>query len=311
MKNKYLNKTKVAIATLFAGLFLFTALSGNAQCMASFSYTAGANGAVNFQNLSTNVSANTYYWWSFGDGNSSYGQNVSHTYTTNGTKVACLHLTDSLTNCNSTACDSILITTAGTNTVNPCSHVVVYSLSKDSTQALTWNAYPSYPPNIASAVWSWGDGSSSAGLYPSHTYSAAGTYSTCVTIHITCDSIPSTYCYVAAIFRSTQSTAMITLNVKQSSAPTGIKTLEMQNELVNIYPNPNNGLFTISLNESGKDSKVASVSIYNMLGEKVFEKNDLSSADKTIHVSELPNGTYFVRLVSTTGYANKKISIQK
>ena len=312
MKNKYLNKTKVAIGTLFAGLFLCTALSSNAQCAANYSYTIGSNGTVNFQSTSIGTSTATSYYWSFGASGWATGSTASYVFLTNGMKSVCLHIVDTLitAGCSSTKCDSVLITNV--STVTPCNPSVAFYLSKDSTQTLAWNALPSYPTNITNASWTWGDGSTSNGLYPSHTYSAAGTYSICVTVSVSCGTVTATYCHSSAIYRSSQSSSMLTVNVKQSSSSTtGIKTLEMQNELVNIYPNPNNGLFTIALNESIKDSKVASIAIYNMVGEKVFEKNDLSSTDKTINVSELPNGTYFVRLVSGTGYANKKISIQK
>jgi len=311
MKNNYLTKGKNAIKMLVAGFVLFSAFSSIAQtiCVANFTYTVGANGVVNFQSTSTGTSSNTYYWWTFGAPSSVSGPTATHTFATNGMKSVCLYIVDSLAGCSDSKCDSVPVNTVGSNTVNPCSPSVVYTLWKDTTTALTWNAYPTYPAGITGATWSWGDGSSSSGLYPSHTYSAAGTYTTCVTVSVSCGTVTASYCYVAAIFRSNENNAMIKLNVK--AKPTGIKSIEMNNDNLSIYPNPSNGVFTMELSGTAKESKSASLYIYNMLGEKVFERQVSGATKLSLDASALPEGTYFVKLVSDKGYADKKITIQK
>ncbi|MBL7932890.1 MAG: T9SS type A sorting domain-containing protein [Bacteroidia bacterium] len=277
-----------------------TAPSGT-PCQASFNYTLGANGLANFASNSTGTSGTTIYSWSFG----AFGANASNTYTSNGVKMVCLTISDTSANCSSTYCDSLLITNVTNSTI--CNPSVVYTLSKDSTTALTWNAYPTYPSNITGATWTWGDGSSSTGLYPSHTYSAAGTYSTCVTVSVSCGTITATYCYVAAIWKGSDNNDMIQVNVK-SSSPTGLKNNTRSEGWINIYPNPSNGEFTLDLNNGEKQNIVT---IYNMMGEKVFEKQLASNGKQSVNVSHLANGTYFVNVNSGNASLHKKITIQK
>lgn len=176
--------------------------------------------------------------------------------------------------------------------------------------ALTWNAFPFYPSNVTSATWNWGDGSSTTGLYPSHTYSAAGSYSICVTINVSCGSVTATYCYVASIFRTTESNDMILVNVKQALT-TGIKKQTSTDNLMSIYPNPNNGEFVLELNGSTNEVKESLVSIYNLMGQQVFEKQVMSNGKQTIDVSTLTNGTYLVKVNSNGVILHKKITIQK
>jgi hypothetical protein len=312
MKKNYLNTAKHAAKAVAFVIILFAAIQGKAQCSANFSYFVMPNGSVHFLNTSTSSSPVSAYW-NFGDGGFSYGDSAVHTFATNGWKSVCIHIVDTLSStstCSATYCDSIHVTTVAPPTNTTCSHSVIYSMSKDSTQSLTWNAYPTYPANVSNATWYWGDGSTSTGLYPTHTYSAAGTYSTCVTVSVTCDSLVGTYCYVASIFRSTQSSAMITMNVKQAEI-TGIASVQKDNSLLAIYPNPSNGLFILELSGQAKDSKELSVSVYNMLGEKVFEKTGLSASKQGIDVSTLSNGTYFVKVVADQAFYTKKISVQK
>ncbi len=284
---------------------LITGASTVTTCNANFNFVLGANGLVNFNNTSTGTTTSTYYTWNFGGGSFGSGSNPSNTYTSNGPKLICLTMSDSIAGCNSTKCDSIIITSVGSSSV--CAPSVVYFLSKDSTAALTWNAFPSYPAGAINATWYWGDGSTSVGLFPSHTYSAAGTYSTCVTVSVSCGTVTASYCYLATIFKSTQNNSMITLNVK--SNPTSIKTTKIDNTSLNIYPNPSNGIVTIEV--SNLKSLQSKVYVYNVLGKVVFEKEMVSNSNQIIDLSELNEGTYFVKLVSANGILNKKINIQK
>jgi len=303
------NSVTSCSSTWCDSLLITNVTSTTTPCNASFSYVLGSNGSVSFVSTSTGTSVSTNYSWNFGGSSTGTGVAPSHTYTTNGLKWICLTITNSVTSCTSTWCDSLLITNAG-GTTTICSPTVMYTLSKDSTTALTWNAYPFYPSNITGATWYWGDGSSTTGLYPSHTYSAAGTYSTCVTVSVSCGTITATYCYVAAIFRSTQSNDMILVNVKQAYE-TGIKNLTKAENRLSIYPNPNNGEFVLELNAAGNEQKESTILIYNMVGEKVVEKQVLINGKQTIDLSNLVNGTYFVKINSDAGYLHKKITIQK
>jgi PKD repeat protein len=274
-------------------------------CSAGFNYTQGSNGAVNFVSTFTNASASTNYFWSFGG----VGASASHTYATNGIKWVCLTVTDTSLNCTSTTCDSVFVTSAA-DTTTLCNPSVMYTLSKDSVMALTWNAYPSYPSNVTNATWHWGDGTFTNGLYPSHTYSAAGLYSTCVTISVSCGTVTASYCYVASIFRSSENQEMITLNVRESLA-TGIKGHAKTWLPWQVYPNPNQGEFVMELGMDGTELKESTLLIYNMLGEKVLEKQLQAGGKHTIDAGRLSEGMYLLKVHSESGAFHKRISIRK
>ena len=290
-------------------LVITNVTSTTTPCNANFSYVLGSNGSVSFMSTSTGTSVSTNYSWNFGGSSTGTGIAPNHTYTSNGLKWVCLTITNSVTSCTSMYCDSLLITNA-TSSVTPCTPSVVFTLSKDSTMALTWNAYPFYPSNVTSATWNWGDGSSTTGLYPSHTYSAAGSYSICVTINVSCSSLTATYCYVASIFRTTESNDMILVNVKQALT-TGIKKQTSTENLMSIYPNPNSGEFVLELNGASNEMKESLVTIYNLMGQQVFEKQVMANGKQTIDVSALNNGTYLVNVNSNGIVLHKKITIQK
>lgn len=74
-------------------------------CQASFTYSVN-NGTVNFTNTSSGPVLSS---WTFGDGNTSYQTNPSHTYTVTGGYAVCLTVYDSLTQNQCTYCDSIFV----------------------------------------------------------------------------------------------------------------------------------------------------------------------------------------------------------
>lgn len=71
---------------------------------------------------------------------------------------------------------------------------------------------------------------------------------------------------------------------------------------VNIYPNPNKGTFTISINNPEPSSESQILEIYNVLGEKVFTEalNPIQS-DNVIDISNQPTGVYLYRILSPNG----------
>lgn len=73
---------------------------------------------------------------------------------------------------------------------------------------------------------------------------------------------------------------------------------------VSLYPNPNNGKFTISnLKEE------SSINIYNAFGQKVYSAKNLNKTSFKVNV-ELPSGFYTVRVKNGEGVVNKKVVIK-
>lgn len=277
-------------------------------CQANFSKLTGPNGSVSFTSTSTGVGAGTTYLWNFGPGLGTAFNTTTPTYTygSNGAKWICLTISNTVTGCNNTKCDSVFITNA--SGTNPCSPTVVFGMVKDSLQTLNWYAIPNYPNNVTGATWNWGDGSSSTNLYPSHTYSAAGLYSICVTVSVSCGTVTAQYCYVANIFKSSQDNSMLTVTVRQS-IPTGMQHQTAEIKELRMFPNPSKGEFTLLL--AGSDRENIELAVYNLLGEKVFTKQYAKQDQLNVDLNHLSSGQYYVRATSQSGNYYKKIVIQK
>ena len=84
-------------------------VSVTSSCQASFYLAVDTNNLYNLYiiNNSTGTSTSTSYYWDFGDSSSSTQQSPTHQYTSFGVYNLCLTISDSLTGCTSTYCDSI------------------------------------------------------------------------------------------------------------------------------------------------------------------------------------------------------------
>lgn len=82
-----------------------------------------------------------------------------------------------------------------------------------------------------------------------------------------------------------------------TSAVVGINRLT--NNLVNlrVFPNPNNGLFTIRLANNIQPMANSRIEIYNMLGEKVYSVFTHFSSLISINLGFQPNGVYLYRVI--------------
>ncbi|HTA28564.1 MAG TPA: T9SS type A sorting domain-containing protein, partial [Bacteroidia bacterium] len=67
---------------------------------------------------------------------------------------------------------------------------------------------------------------------------------------------------------------------------------------ISLYPNPNNGQFTI---QSSVNSGQLSVEIYNMLGQKVYSQSNIQNPTFNINISDKPNGIYLIRILDKDG----------
>jgi len=167
---------------LTAGIYVVQAMDDNGciaiytievayvPCQATITYTSGqlpcdiifsATGADN-------------YTWDFGDGNSGYGQNVSHTYAGDGTYIVSLGAYSANGGWLGQLCDSITqtITVTGCGGSTPCQASFSYA---DSNCIVEF-----FGSGASSYTWSFGDGTSGQGQYDYHVYSNNGTYNVCM-----------------------------------------------------------------------------------------------------------------------------------
>jgi photosystem II stability/assembly factor-like uncharacterized protein/PKD repeat protein len=280
----------------------------NVGCDASFYYGPDSSGVYLFLSTSTGVMPNTTYTWSFGDGSFGIGESTTHTYSIIGVYNVTLVINsfDPLTG--NICTDSITIPANITYAGAPCIASVNFTMVPDTSAALTWMAMPVYAPTTVSAIWYWGDGTSTAGFNPSHTYLAPGIYNICVIATDACGAM-DTACITSNIMKSSNGSGLIyTVNVISNFTPQGalsIKNAVLDNIKLNVYPNPNSGEFTISAKSETQ------FSIMNELGQ-IIKTNATNAANNfSVKVSGLNSGVYFIVANSQNTTYRKKIVVTK
>ena len=84
---------------------------------------------------------------------------------------------------------------------------------------------------------------------------------------------------------------------------------------INMYPNPNSGVFSVVLereNENVEQPETSDVklTIYNMLGENVYTSKAPINKTKTINLTDRPKGIYFIKVESEGRIKCEKILIE-
>jgi hypothetical protein len=91
------------------------------------------------------------------------------------------------------------------------------------------------------------------------------------------------------------------------SSVTGILENEKINNSILIYPNPASKEFKIAIDNSINKSEIKSISIFNALGEKVYETNNFSD---NISLETICSGVYAVKIIVTGKEVVKKLVVQ-
>lgn len=277
----------------------------NCTFVPAFTYSANANGNVTFM-LNSPANTTLISSWSFGDGGSgtSYNGVISHNYAANGTYSITLStvLYTPQGVCTATVTGVVTVT-------NVCTADATFSLSPTGTPQV-WNAIPAFPSNVSAAQWSWGDGSTSNTLYTSHTYSAAGFYTLCLTVTTTCGGV-DTFCAFWNIYRpaaGADTTGFVQVNVVDASV--GIQKISASDIRFNLSPNPNNGNFRLHL--EGLETPSAEISVRNLVGQEVYSQSirtENSIVDKDLHLNGLPEGIYLLNLSAGGQTLSQKLVI--
>ncbi len=93
----------------------------------------------------------------------------------------------------------------------------------------------------------------------------------------------------------------------------GINEFTSLSDNIEVYPNPNNGTFTISLNGNNSISESAEVRVLDILGNQINVVNLYLKKNIAIFDMELSNGIYFISVKDAEGniYNPKKIIVIK
>jgi hypothetical protein len=96
-------------------------------------------------------------------------------------------------------------------------------------------------------------------------------------------------------------------NFTVASVSTGIATIDSQNKFI-VYPNPNNGSFTIDLSQM--TDPATEISISNYLGQIIENRKEKFSSNINIDLSAEKKGIYFLELKTNQQILKKKIILQ-
>ena len=152
------------------------AVTGNAAPKAVFTSKV-AKLAVTFDGSGSNDSdgAVVSYAWDFGDGASSAVQKPSHTYASAGDKTVTLKVTD-----DDGATDTS--TTTVTTVANTAPKAALTSTVSGLTVSFDGSGSADADGAVTAYAWSFGDGTSSTDVKPSHTYASGGDKSVSLTV---------------------------------------------------------------------------------------------------------------------------------
>ena len=81
---------------------------------------------------------------------------------------------------------------------------------------------------------------------------------------------------------------------------------DVQEQMINVYPNPNSGQFAITSDVAQENTTAI---IYNALGEEVY-KQKVAQQTEIIN-TDLSNGVYLLRVLNDKGIKTQKIIINR
>ena len=300
---------------LLTGNDNFTINDTLSSCIANYitSYNSTLDNFTLTVDSATTANAISYNW-DFGDGVSSTDTIPTHTFVTPGSYNVCMKIYtasgDSCSYCQMITGDAGFTINIPDTTVIP-SCIANYTTDYDSSlNTFILNVDSATTALATSYHWDFGDGSTSILATPSHVYTVDSLYNVCMKV-VYADGDSCAYCHTIGIDSAGNiiRDAGFTLNVH--NATTGISENVNNQITVTIYPNPTTGIFQLAMG-NGQLTSAATLSIYNVVGEKIYMKDGKQlNASTTIDLSDQPNGIYFMQLKTEASTITKKIIINK
>ena len=93
----------------------------------------------------------------------------------------------------------------------------------------------------------------------------------------------------------------------QPAVATGINAVGSENPIINVYPNPTNGVFNVDF------ANTSNIKVINTLGVIVYEEklDQTSNGTKNINLTSFANGIYFITVSNDKGFVNHKVFLDK
>lgn len=142
---------------------------------------------------------------------------------------------------------------------------------------------------VANYNWDFGDGATTTGPGPkTHTYTTPGEYTVTVTLTNDCGQVTTTRLV--------------------ATGATGIDDVTALQKEMKVYPNPAKDQVTIA-NNSG--IKMKSVTVFNIMGQKVYSAAQPNAEKYTLNISGLRAGMYNIIIDTDKGVISKKLDVKQ
>ncbi len=223
--NNLKNNLSKLSKSLMVGALMSLGFTANAQvCNASYTYTTSPSGGISFTNTSAGTFSSLY--WNLGDGTITTQNNPSATYSSNGSYSVCLTIIDSMAGCNSTFCDTVVVTNA--NAMGGCN--AFFTPFDSAGYGYFYNQ--STAAGSITSTWDFGDGSTGTSLGDIvHQYAASGTYTACLTINDAANSCTDTFCTTITIGQGSGATCSAYFSASTSGSVASFTDLSSGNAL--------------------------------------------------------------------------------
>lgn len=230
------------------------------------------------------------YEWNFGDGNVIAGENfIEHKFDTLGTYNVSVKIT------NGCGKDTTLYipVTVDENLTASSDFEIYYNFADSMNVAVEFQA-----DDNSQYFWDFGDGTTSTDQQPIHNFVVDSMYQITLTV--------TNYC-------GYESTAVIDYrfwSAIDNEIPQAIEKVELNNLKAEVYPNPSEGMFKLSIS----DDKIndLNVQIYNIQGQQLeaISKQNEKDVDINFDFSRFEKGIYFVKITKGENSQMKKVIIQ-
>ena len=157
---------------------------------ATFTFEADATNKnkIYFKNTSAPATSVINLQWNFGDGATSSSMNPDHIYAHAGTYHVCLRISGSTT-CYREICKTVEIKEPEIN----CLDISKFTLTRSTVNCLEFKFIPTLQNPNWKYFWTFGDGTGSSDMSPSHVYQHSGNYTVFLTVYRSSTCVSTSY----------------------------------------------------------------------------------------------------------------------